>query len=468
MTADTSHSTSSSRPSRASLRPSCSPHPNLLSVLPLRMSPERSFRASACTHAMACGCSKPIKARRITCHAWQPSSERAAQAQAQAAAAVACAQTHRNRRRLDGQSDATSSGIRAARWIIAHFHCLCIFMLLVSGINLPLLAAASASVSAPSSESRSSATAAATSTVASAASSLASSTIAPLKPHVVLLSLPWRGHMMPLLNLGARLVARGFHVSMGVATEEARDFVAAQAGSSIEIFTAGNFKACARVKRIRETQPLFEGTSDEFDAALQATLHPGAQLTDLYAAPYFAFQATDFSNSTVGLASSSSSSTSAVAHAAPNGVIALMRTYAAFQACMGSSVTAALSELTHPEWSDTRWKEEKEKQRKEKQKFKEKEREKEKLIVAASTGSAALKKKEKEAREVARNEREQALFPPVLQVSIPKLIVVDRFTFAGLDAAKAFNISYVVNNPVSRTHTRHSRHPFQRQIFEPA
>lgn len=407
---------------------------------------------------MTCGCSPPIKARRITCHAWQPhtgSAERTqAQALAQAAvAAGACAQTHRRHsRRQDAHIDATSSGIRAVRWVIAHFHCLCIFMLLVSGVHLPLLAAASAaasaSASAPASEPRgSSATAgSAASTGASASSLPSSSTVAPLKPHVVLLSLPWRGHMMPLLNLGARLVARGFHVSMGVATEEARDFVAAQVGSSIDMFNAGNFKACARVKRIRETQPLFEGTSDDFDAALQATLHPGAQLTDLYAAPYFAFQATDSSNS--------SASSEEVSAAAPNGVIALMRTYAAFQACMGSSVTAALADLTHPDWSETRWTDEKEKQRKEKQKFKEKEREKEKLIVAASTGSAALKKKEKDARELARNEREQALFPPVLQISAPKLIVVDRFTFAGLDAAKRFNISYVVNNPVSCIHTQ--------------
>ncbi len=71
----------------------------------------------------------------------------------------------------------------------------------------------------------------------------------------------------------------------------------------------------------------------------------------------------------------------------PNGAALLARTLTDYQACMLRSLQATVSELLNPSTPDARG------------------------------------------------------------VSPPQLIVVDRFTFAGMDVAKQFNINYVVNNP---------------------
>ena len=310
---------------------------------------------------------------------------------------------------------------------------MCILALIVaSGINLPLLAAAATSSAS------SSAPAAASDSGSSGASAPAS---APqLKPHIVLLSLPWRGHMTPLLNLGSRLAARGFHVSMGVATEEARQYVLAQTrasgsdagnvgGGMVEPFPIGDFESCAKVKRRRERQPKFANMPIE-NAALHAKLHPGAQLTDLFAAPYFAFQAIDDPvNSTLASAASS----------APNGINLLMRTYAEFQACMGATLSTALAELLSPSWSELHFAHDTEAQKAARSRWRQRE-----LDSDAGLSKSA---KDKAAREASRKEREAALFPPVMPIAAPKLAIVDRFSFAGMDACLHLDLPYVVNNP---------------------
>lgn len=316
----------------------------------------------------------------------------------------------------------------ASRWMHAHAHCLLLVLLLlassVHAVTATMVAGAATD---------------ATRSAAAAAAGAATASSAPLQPHVLLVSLPWRGHMLPLLHLGTRLAARGFHVSMGAATEEARDLIgahAAAAGQTIDVVPAGNSQACARVKRARERQPRFEGMDAYWNATQQATLHPGAQLTDPFAPPPFAFQSIEAANS--------SSSTGA-----PNGITLLMRTYADFQACMGPTLASTLAELSDPALYDSRWKDAQTRQKKEKQQFRNRERQLEKAAAANATGSAAKRKREKEAREASRVERESALFPPLLRVDVPRLIIVDRFSFAGMDVAKMFNITYIVNNPVS-------------------
>ncbi len=287
--------------------------------------------------------------------------------------------------------------VYAARWTQLHCYCLLMIALLASTLQLPLLAVA---------------------TVASAADVRASSTgtatsapvPAPLQPHIVLLSIPWRGHLTPLLNVARRLVARGIHVSVGAATAGAHDYIKAQLGDSVDIFRSGHWSACALVKRQREQQPHFASTDGHFSAED----HPGAQLTDMYAAPSFAFQ--DLTALTAGGGEASGS---------PNGVALLMRTFASFQSCMQTTLAQSIATLMDPLRYEERIEQAKLQLRADGKKVK------------------GGKAKERKAREAALLEKEKAL----QLISVPKLVVVDRFTWAGFDVAELYNLTYVVNNP---------------------
>jgi len=346
--------------------------------------------------------------RRITCQRWQPQHQFA---QAQHLEAGAHSRFESLPRVLPlPLLAALLACASASRWFLLRLHCLTVMaLLLATGLHVPLLATAAMSAAASSTGSD----------PAGSGASAGGTSAPPLKPHIVLLSLPWRGHMMPLITVGRRLVKRGFHVSMGVATAEAQEFVALQAGDEIETFPAGNFTACARVKRPRERQPLFHKPfHGGFNTTLHASLHPGAQLTDLFVGPPFAFE--DVSALDAPLPSMSPSQPGA-----PNGVSLLMRTFIAFQQCMGATLMQQLrGALMEPAtYAARRLADQAALQ----------------VEVPLPKGVSA---RERKARDAVRATRENS----VPLIDVPQLFVVDRFALAALDAVRALDARYVVNN----------------------
>jgi len=396
----------------------------------------------------------PIRARRITClSAWRPEQE------SESTTANLKPVRHCIRAAVRNRLGTQRHAFIAYRWLIVHSQSISP-LLLLSLILIATVVSISSSYAATS--------------VRDVHSSVDPSSSSSFQPHILLLSIPWRSSVLPLRNLGQRLIQRGFHVSFGVSSDDVRQWIR---GSGFDEIETG--EACEKVRRRKEQQPRYQShhggeESDEDESrggewwdpaelraqihASQQAEHPGAELIDLFSPPplwqnwHSADNSISDANDSMNATTLSSPSYSA-SHA-PNGVSLLMDTLADYQSCMLPSLYRSMKSLLSRSDSDieSSWLNAKERVRRERKRWMEADRNTAEAVetaAAALTGQPAPtpSKRERDAQNRERQAKAKQLFPMPKRVGPPTMLIVDRFTFAAMDVAQFFNLTYVINNP---------------------